>query len=188
MSAQITLDRTLEDQRKEGQKLDKMAAELANASSLEDISDVMAETLFGEEFEAIAAEALANPPATGTFPDKEADVVASPATADSAPAEQPANDPITEPSPVMLDPVEATTDPRPSEVVPSSGQDQTSLPASDAAQPKVDSIDDQFQTGITRTLKSPKGGIPGSSSTGAGITEDEQKPGLLGRLKRSFKG
>jgi hypothetical protein len=68
---EITLDQTLEDQRKEGEKLDAMAAELANIDSLDEISDLMAETLFGQEFEQFAAEALANPPARGTLPGEE---------------------------------------------------------------------------------------------------------------------
>ncbi len=69
----------------------QVAAELANADSLEDISDVMAETLFGVEFEQIAQEALKNPPATGWLPG-ETDVQVSPALATSG------SSPLTTPS------------------------------------------------------------------------------------------
>lgn len=42
--------------------MDRLAHDIGNAHSLEDISDLMAETLFGTEFEQIAADAVAMPP------------------------------------------------------------------------------------------------------------------------------
>jgi type II secretory pathway predicted ATPase ExeA len=60
---EITLDEVIADQQKQNDQLDKFRAEIGSASSLEDISDVMAETLFGcEAFDDIAADVLANPP------------------------------------------------------------------------------------------------------------------------------
>lgn len=44
------------------EELDRIAAGLARAKTIEDVDDKMAETLFGEEFSAIAAQIAANPP------------------------------------------------------------------------------------------------------------------------------
>jgi type II secretory pathway predicted ATPase ExeA len=61
---EITLDKELEEkQRKKREELEKYAREISSASSLEEFSDTMAETLFGnEDLNAIAAEVIANPP------------------------------------------------------------------------------------------------------------------------------
>ena len=45
-------------------ELEKISTELAKAKSLEDMNDKLAETLFGEELNFIAAQVLANPPNT----------------------------------------------------------------------------------------------------------------------------
>lgn len=59
----ITLDAELPDDTAQRDELDKAAAEIGTASSLEDISDTMAETLFGNaELDSIAAAIVANPP------------------------------------------------------------------------------------------------------------------------------
>lgn len=60
---EITLDKAIEDQRPKTYDLDQFRAEIGSANSLEEISDKMAETLFGcEEFAQIAADVVANPP------------------------------------------------------------------------------------------------------------------------------
>jgi type II secretory pathway predicted ATPase ExeA len=61
---EITLDAALaEKQKKKREEMEKHAQEISRVKSLEEFSDAMAETLFGnEEFEAIAAEVVANPP------------------------------------------------------------------------------------------------------------------------------
>lgn len=60
---EITLDAALPSRGAESDELDKAADEIGNASSLEDISDAMAETLFGNaELDAVAAAVVANPP------------------------------------------------------------------------------------------------------------------------------
>jgi hypothetical protein len=67
---EITLDQVIADQRTQNAELDKFAAEISNANSLEDMSDGMAETLFGsEDLNQIAAEVVANPPADYTTAD-----------------------------------------------------------------------------------------------------------------------
>ena len=179
---EITLDQSLEDQRVEGNKLDVMAAELANVHSLEDVSDIMAETLFGIEFEQIAQEAVKNPPASGTLPG-ETDVLASPALANSG---TPANDPGEEPSPVMLDPEPEEPVSSPTVSVPAINM----LPPTDDSVAPVsvntvepDTIENQFQTEITQTMKAiDPANLPN-------LEDDDEKPGgLFGRLKKSFRG
>jgi type II secretory pathway predicted ATPase ExeA len=60
---EISLDRVIADQQIQNDELDRFRKEIGSASSLEDISDVMAETLFGcEAFDEIAADVVANPP------------------------------------------------------------------------------------------------------------------------------
>jgi hypothetical protein len=60
---EITLDKAIEDQRPKTYDLDQFRAEIGSANSLEEISDKMAETLFGcEEFAQIAADVVSNPP------------------------------------------------------------------------------------------------------------------------------
>jgi hypothetical protein len=63
---EITLDQVIANQQTQLEKLDQFRDEIDNVNSLEDVSDVMAETLFGVEFEEIAAAAIANPPSNGT--------------------------------------------------------------------------------------------------------------------------
>lgn len=58
---EITLDTQLEKGKPEASDLDRWADELSKAKSLEDISDILAETIFGNEaIEAISAEIRAN--------------------------------------------------------------------------------------------------------------------------------
>ena len=180
---EITLDQSLEDQRIEGNKLDAMAAELANVHSLEEVSDLMAETLFGIEFEQIAQEALKNPPAAGTLPG-ETDVLASPAIANAG---APANDPGEEPSPVMLDPEPEEPASSPTVSVPAINMlpptDDSVAPVSiETAEP--DTIENQFQTEITQTMKA----IDPANLPNLEDEDDEKSSGLFGRLKKSFRG
>lgn len=58
---EITLDKVISDQESQLEKLDQFRDEMSKVNSLEDVSDVMAETLFGVEFDEIAAAAVANP-------------------------------------------------------------------------------------------------------------------------------
>ena len=180
--AEITLDMSLEDQRNEGRKLDQMAAELANADSLEDISDVMAETLFGIEFEQIAQEALANPPAPGTLPGDD-DVIASPVVASSAPDVPPANDAVSDSSPVLLEPDSSPTVSAPAVKILEPAMD--SAPRISVPDAKPESIENQFQTEITQTMKTVD---PDNLPNPEAVEKEEKPGGLLGRLKNSFRG
>jgi hypothetical protein len=66
----LTLDDALEEKRADAVKLDpKVAQKIGEAESIKDFTDTMAETLFGDaEFEAIAADVVANPPPGKTAP------------------------------------------------------------------------------------------------------------------------
>jgi hypothetical protein len=182
---EITLDKSIDqslvDQDNEGQKLDQMAAELANVESLEDISDVMAETLFGIEFEQIAQEALKNPPASGTLP-SETGVPDSPAITASTTS---ANDPGDEPPPVILDPEEPVSPPPapvPAAATPAPPQEPVARVSAPIAHP--DSIEDQFKTDITQTRRA----INPANPPDLDDDDDEEKPGgLFGRLKKTFR-
>jgi type II secretory pathway predicted ATPase ExeA len=179
-----SIDQTLEDQRVDRGKLDKMTAELAAVDSLEDISDIMAETLFGIEFEHIAQEALKNPPAAGTLPG-DTDVLPSDVLTSST---TPANDPGEDPSPVMLDPESQEQDTSPTISVPAINMAPPSdKPAAKVSEPSADpeSIENQFQTEITQTMKTiDPANLPNPELDG----DDEKPAGLLGRLKKTFRG
>jgi len=186
--AEITLDKSidssLEDQRAEGNKLDAIAASLDETATLEDLSDMMAETLFGIEFEQIAQEALKNPPAAGTLPG-ETDVLATDAF-ESPENSTPANDPGVEPSPVMLESEEPEKTPTVSVPI------INALPESEESEPRVgvpgvapDSIENQFQTEITQTMKT----IDPANLPNAELDAEDEKPGgLFGRFKKTFRG
>lgn len=167
----ITLDQTLQDQRKPDPDFNAIAAELATANSLEDISDTMAETLFGIEFQEIAAAAVANPPINDTSPG-DSGVFALPVMESAKAAAAPANDPVSMPfddaSPVKLEADEV--DPAVVKTAPA-----------DNARGEPESIEEQFQTSITQTLQAID---PGSLPDTEAVTE---KSGLFGRLKNSFK-
>lgn len=182
---EITLDQVLEDQRKEGCKLDEMAAELAKVTSLEDISDIMAETLFGEEFTQFAADALLNPASIGSLPGQ-IDVVASPIAGDNEAMEKPVNDSINEESPLVLDLEESMIAPQikvEAEIVMATEPLPAKDTHSDSTHP--DSIDDQFRTSITQTLKALSS--RGTDEVVTAVAEQGKGGGLLSKLKRSFK-
>jgi general secretion pathway protein A len=184
-----SIDQSLEDQENEGQELDQMAAELANVESLEDISDVMAETLFGIEFEQIAQEALKNPPATGTLPSEtevpDSPVIAAATTSANDPGDEPSPvmlDQDEEPSPVMLDPEEPVSPPP--TPVPTAAPPQEPVARVSAPIVHPDSLEDQFKTDITQTTRA----IDPANPPDLDDNDDEDKPGgLFGRLKKTFR-
>ena len=57
--------------KKADQELERIAAELAKAKTIEDVDDKLAETLFGEEFNLIAAQVIANGPSDASANDGE---------------------------------------------------------------------------------------------------------------------
>ena len=97
----ITLDEKLAERRKPSkQELDQYAQEISKANSLEQFSDAMAETLFGnEEFNQIAAEVVANPPPGHSTAVAESGL----GIVESTPDHELAEPPPAGPSPVQLD-------------------------------------------------------------------------------------
>ncbi len=80
---EITLDKVLEDESRQETEplrdLDRWAVELGKAQSLEDISDMLAETLFGnQELQQISDQILANRPAANSTPTPQPANVAMP--------------------------------------------------------------------------------------------------------------
>ncbi len=171
-------------------ELEKIAAELAKAKTLEDVDDKMAETLFGSEISMIAAQVIGNPP-----------------------VEEPANDPAPPPPPPPVSPAEMPPSTSITEEVsldsqpppPKSAMDLSAsqrlktvralnadLPpslrepkndrVSDDSSEEPNSIEDQINTSITQTLKTLK--VPPDFA----IDDDDEesgKSGFFSRFRRS---
>ena len=80
---EITLDKVLEDENRQENEplrdLDQWAVELSKAQSLEDISDMLAETLFGnQELQQVSDQIVANRPAANSTPAPAPATVATP--------------------------------------------------------------------------------------------------------------
>ena len=61
----VSLDQVIAEQQTKNEEMDQFAQAIGSAGSLEEISDGMAETLFGEEFDEAAAAAVAMGPDSG---------------------------------------------------------------------------------------------------------------------------
>lgn len=174
-------------------ELDRVAANIANAKTIDDIDDIMAETLFGTGISMIAAALKANPPGSESAND-ELQLVAEPA-GESAPA------PVNAPAPAVNSIREEISLETP---VPGSikGLDPTAsqrlrtvralnadmpaprpprqAPPADRCAPQT--IEDQINTSITQTLKAlevPQELDDDDEPTGTG------KSGFFSRFRRS---
>ncbi len=182
-------------------ELEKIAAELAKAKTLEDVDDKMAETLFGSEISMIAAQVIGNPPVEEPANDSqpEPSVSSTPEAVQPAVAPHPdiASMPAAEevsiethtPTPgsgmdlsasQRLKTVRAlNADLHPSLREPGN-DDAANFGPDDGVTPE--SIEDQINTSITETLKALK--VPPSVANEDG--EDEAgKSGFFSRFKRS---
>ena len=204
---EITLDETLADEARNNPELDEFAAEIAKANSLEEFSDKMAETLFGnEEFDAIAAEVVANPPQAdpGTPADQEpvAEVpdiqVEVPAPAAEPPPISAAGD-LRQSQAVRADMLNSLrTEPnepaaptaRPEPATEAAGGENVELstgpgmPAPKPKGPSPDSIEDQITT-MTQNLEA----LDVSKMADTVAADDEPEPkksgGLFSRFRKS---
>jgi type II secretory pathway predicted ATPase ExeA len=189
-------------------ELDRIAADIANAKSLEDIDDIMAETLFGTGISMIAAQITANPPQDDCAND-ELELVQDPTAAPAAVVEE------------MPDPVaakkaapnyskiseEISIETRPpvkntgldlsasqrlktvralnSDLHPSlRDPDQkpgAGIPGASKNNGAPQPIEDQINTSITQTLKALK--VPPKALEDE--PEEETKKGFFGRFRRS---
>ncbi len=171
-----------------------MAAELGKTRSLEEMSDQLAETLFGsEELEAISLQIRDETP-----PEEENPVALEPTDLPSA-ASPVATPPVAKAAPAPAAAPPAAPKPPPASK-PAADVEIRSEPAAAAGPPPANSgsqpepIENQFNTSMTATLKT----LNNHSKAPDGEDEDENEDenenddekaseGLLGRLKNTFK-
>jgi general secretion pathway protein A len=187
---EVTLDKAIEERRAAARaatdpaELDRMAAELEQTKSLEEMSDKLAETLFGsEELEAISLqirEEAAPEEQPVALESTEATPEAASAAAPEAPtpsADPPAAaGPPAPPKPPAAPAADAHNDMSSAATEPA--------PAPQARGPQPEPIENQFNTSMTATLQSlhsrpPPDDEDDDDNAGSG--------GLLGRLKGTFK-
>ena len=191
-------------------EIEKIAAELAKAKTIEDVDDKLAETLFGDEINMIAAQVMASGPAESAndaalYDTQKAQSAQAPGSATPAAHSEPAPRPT--PAPAAQDAVEVSiespergdsgldlsasqrlktvralnADLHPSLREPGNGPDPgPDVPARDNAAPEP--IEDQINTSITQTLKALKVTPPISDDDDV---EEKKKGGFFSRFKRS---
>lgn len=182
-------------------ELDRIAANIANAKTLDDVDDIMAETLFGTGISMIAAQITANPPsdesandelqlAEEPSPEAAPRPEQAPAADQAKAADRPAEEiSIETRSPMAnagmdlsasqrLKTVRAlNADLHPSLREPEKAPGTSSPPAGNEPQP----IEDQINTSITQTLKALK--VPPQLMDDE--PEEETKSGFFSRFRRS---
>jgi hypothetical protein len=206
----LTLDAALEEKRKKGAAVSPQTAEeLGKAESLKDLTDTMAETLFGNaEFEAVAAEVVANPPPGKGKPAKAKPD--NPAPANSEPNKEALAAASEKDPSLMLELVEDTLAGEAQDPLASdkdiqlsttrrfdlikqlnSGENTENVEMGDTHGPKAaptkkddgpDSLEDQLQTAMTATLKAIDSGEAPPPDTDD--DEPKKKTGLFGRFSR----
>mgnify|MGYP001821051442 FL=1 len=199
--------------KKADQEIDKIAAELAKAKTIEDVDDKLAETLFGEEFSLVAAQVVAKVSAEASANDGELSLFDTGAAA----LAQAAGTPVTEGMSLDEPAVEVSlesgddggdggldlsasqrlktvrslhADPQPSAPEPGNGAD----PAPAATTKNVatpEPIEDQINTSMTQTLKAlnVRPPISNHDDVDDALDEDddegEKKGGFFSRFRRS---
>ena len=177
-------------------ELERIAAELAKAKTLEDVDDKLAETLFGEELNLIAAQVLARQPQEASANDEVQYAEAAPART----AQVAAGVAVGTSGASDIRPVEPTRPHRPQAIhsvgasAPPAAQGQAVEPAAkkpEKAQPDEPpgSIEDQI-TSMTQTLKALNVRPPISSDSDARQDQDDdddddnRKGGFFSRFRR----
>lgn len=185
-------------------ELQRVASGLAQAKSLEDVDDKMAETLFGEEFSAIAAEIAASVN-SGSPANDELRLADEPATPRPAPAARKngsgrslakgTNGPHAPPK-ASLDPAASerlktvrelnngagpTGSSRPGESIVIAASNVSARPRKPEQMPQ--SIEDQISTSLTATLKTLKI-PPAAPAENDDDDDDTPKRGFFSRFKR----
>lgn len=204
----LTLDATLQSKRKKPVDLEGMANQLGKAASIKDLTDTMAETLFGNaEFEAIAAEVSARPkpdnPAAGKRPapakaepdespvkleledDSGASGTQQPGSDEPAPEAASGPDKVTMSTTRRLDLVKQLNNPADLENVETgdtgAGKKKTAIKGNGSPP----SIEEQMNTEMTATVKA----LGTDDVAALALEEDEPKEkksgGLFGRFGRS---
>lgn len=163
--------------KKADSELEKIAAELAKAKSIEDVDDRMAETLFGDELNFVAAQFVANRPReesanddSDETPDVEVTLEATRKLDDSG-MDLSASQRLKTVRALNADPQTVRREPKPAAEVP------PELPVV-----KPESIEDQINTSMTQTLKALNVRPPVNDDD---LDDDESKRGFFSRFKRS---
>ena len=165
--------------------IERIAAQLAKAKTIEDVDDKLAETLFGEEINLIAAEVLANPELYDSANDKDqAEEQNAPNIAksdDSAPGEV-----SLEPLPLPTDTGHDLTASQRLNTVRALNANTKSAASKPAPKPAPadtpGSFEDQINTSLTQTLKALDVKPPLSDDDD---DNEETKGGFLNRFKLS---
>ena len=185
-------------------EIEQIAAELAKAKSIEDVDDKLAETLFGEELNLVAAQVVANPPSSESANEEINGVVAEGQVVAQGSA---AVDVSSEPSVEVtlgardedddFDPLSAsqrlkTVRALNADLHPSLREPEE--PAANEPEKPVDSVDsieDQINTSMTQTLKALNIRPPLSEDEPAvdpasdDDDDEESKGGFFSRFRRS---
>lgn len=207
---EITLDRELPKKPQRKPVNPEFAEQISKANSLEEFSDAMAETLFGEEFSQIAAEVVANPPpdhATAApppagpspvrlddgligalFDDDDLPDLRLEDEPKAAPADVPSAAGLRQSQAMRLDMLKALSGRElsgPAEEIElghGPSRDNPVMPNT----PKPDPIEAQMDVSITQTLKTLKYTQSGVGLPPPGEDEDEKKSnGLFSRFRKS---
>jgi len=181
-------------------ELEKIAIELAKAKSIEDVDEKLAETLFGEDLNFIAAQVLSNPPAAESANDEMQAVGTAPGDLVSAGTPEapqlgnghPDSDyEVTLEAPKKLDDsgMDLSASQRLKTVRALNADSQPSTPAPEAPPSNLppsfgvpESIEDQINTSMTQTLKALNVVPPVNDDH---MDDDEAKGGFFSRFKRS---
>lgn len=192
---ELTLDESLEDARRDQRReLDELAEQLGKAQTLDDISDKMAETLFGDEdLNRIAAEVVANPPPEAANQADAGEPASAPEAAGTDSGKTGTFDMTMSERYRMVNSLNASpppANPKQQEVAHISLGDtsKTRLPPAPTGETPV-SIEDQIETALTQTRKGLTAlDIPEPPAPPPEQDETENGKGMFGLLKRSPKG
>ena len=199
--------------KKADQEIEKIAAELAKAKTIEDVDDKLAETLFGEEFNLVAAQVVANGSADASANDGELSLFDTGAAAMAQAAGTPVTEGMSFDEPAVEVSLDSgsesadggldlsasqrlktvrslSADPQPSAAESGNGHDAApDVAAKTAATPEP--IEDQINTSMTQTLKALNVRPPISNRDDDDALDDddevesEKKGGFFSRFRRS---
>jgi general secretion pathway protein A len=206
--AEITLDNVIEKQQLQNAQLDKFREEIGSANSLEDISDMTAETLFGcEAFNEIAAGVVANPPEVADSGTTESEPSPVELTSDEMPGaandaadqkqddEPPAMTPLTEATPEVSVPLNESVAMRidmlnamKSNPVTAAenvelGEDNPANGTSARKGPQPEPIERQINTSMTQTLEALN--VSKAAESPKKEKVEKKSGGLFSRFRKS---
>ncbi len=179
--------------RKADSEVDKIAAELAKAKSIEDVDDRMAETLFGGELSLAASQVFAKPP----LPDpanEDIDKAVTEEPQQSTPSNDGVDIEVTLEAPGKLDDggLDLSASQRlktvralNADLHPSLREPKSKAEVNELSPPTPESIEDQINISMTQTLKALNVKPPVSADDDDYDEEGESRSGFFSRFKRS---